>query len=339
MRRTSFRTRALLALAACFCGLAAVLSAFLISDTLRAYDYTSGWLAGQFVAVGRSVGPAVGLDLLAYSFGWRSIAIGALVGLVGPLIGIYLVHREMALIGETLAHTAFAGVAIGLLFGSVTGIETPFLVPALVVAIIGAFLVQYLADRSNSYGDVPIAIMLSGSFALGTIVISVGGGLTGINIEAVLFGNVSFVQATGGGLMVGLSAIVLGVVGTQYKQLLFITFDEQAARVAQFDVSLYNSLLVVLTALVVVGAMQILGVILVAAMLVVPVAAASQVARSFREAIYLSVLVGEISALAGIVIAFRAGWPAGGTIVLTSIVFYLAGVVLSNRGPGGISVR
>ncbi|MGM0604422.1 MAG: metal ABC transporter permease [Halobacteriota archaeon] len=338
MRDDTPRVRILKAGTVAVFGLVAVLSAFLVSDTLLAYGLTDGGVAGLYVAGGQLVADRTGINLLSFRFGWRMIAIGSLIGIVGPLIGMYIVHREMALIGETLAHTAFAGVAIGLLVSSATGIQTNYLVPALLVAVLGAFLVQYLADRASSYGDVPIAIMLSGSFALGTLVISYGGGLTGISIEGVLFGNVSVVHPTGGTMMLFLSAIVLAIVGTQYKQLLFITFDEQAARVAQLNVSLYNSLLVVLTALVVVGAMQILGVILVAAMLVVPVAAASQIATSFREAVYVSILVGEFSVIVGILGAHQAGLPAGGSIVMLAILCYLAAIVLSDRGVASISV-
>ena len=339
MRNSTRRLQALRSAAIATFGFVAILSAFLVSDTLLAYGLSNGGLVGVFLSLGGLIADATGFTLLSFRFGWRMLAIGGLIGIVGPLIGMYVVHREMAMIGETLAHTAFAGVAIGLLVTGTTGIETNYLVPALIVAILGAFLVEYLAARSSSYGDVPIAIMLSGSFALGTLVISYGGGLTGISIEGVLFGNVSVVPPSGGTMMLVLSAIVLGVVTTQYKQLLFITFDEQAARVAQLNVSAYNSLLIVLTALVVVGAMQILGVILVAAMLVVPVAAASQVATSFREALYLAVLIGEASIIIGLVVAHQAGLPAGGTIVMLGVACYVAAVVISDRDLASISVR
>ena len=329
MHRIQKRTRRLRAITIGACALVGVLATFLVSDIFVEYGLSDGFVAGLFVDAGRLMAPYTGLDLLTFRFGWRMLAIGGLIGIVGPLIGMYVVHREMALIGETLAHAAFAGVALGLLFTTLTGFQTNFLVPALIIAVIGAFLVQYLAEHSTSYGDVPIAIMLSGSFALGTLVISIGGGLTGVSIEGILFGNISVIHPSGGAIMLTLSAVVLVVVGTQYKQLLFITFDEQAAHVAQFNVSLYNLVMIVLTALVVVGAIQILGVILVAAMLVVPVAAASQVANSFREMMYLSIFIGEVSVLAGILVAHEAGLPAGGSIVILAISIYLGAVVLS----------
>lgn len=279
-------------------------------------------LAESLVAAGHAAGLLVGTDLLQFRFVWNSLATGVLIGVVAPLVGTYLVHREMALIGETLAHTAFAGVAFGLFFASETGWSAPVLLPALVAGVVGAFVVQWLTEHTDAYGDVPIAIMLTGSFAVGTIVISVGGGFSGLNVESFLFGNVGFVSADGAWLMGVLAAVVVTVVAAFHKQLLFITFDEQAARVAQFDVGLYNTLLVVLTAFVVVGAMQVLGIILVAALLVVPVAAAAQVARDFRESLALGVVFGECSVLAGLAVAFPLNSPPGGTIVVIAIGIY-----------------
>ncbi|SEH42679.1 zinc transport system permease protein [Halopenitus malekzadehii] len=329
--RSITRRRLLQAAIVGVAGTTVLLLAFMVSDGLASLGLPGGGLAAYLVLVGRALGAITGLELFSFRFVWYSLATGALIGIVGPVVGIFIVHREMALIGETLAHTAFAGVAGGLLIGSATGWSAPLLASALVAAVIGALAVEWLAEHAAAYGDVPIAIMLTGSFALGTIIISWGGGFSGLNIEAFLFGNISFVPVDGAWLMVVVSAVVLAAVGSRYKQLLYVTFDEQAARVARLNVSGYNRLLIVLTAMVVVGSMQVLGVILVAAMLVVPTAAASQVATSFREAMALAVLVGETSVISGLLIGYAYGIPAGGTIVLIAIAWYVLAVVLADH--------
>ncbi|PSQ54919.1 metal ABC transporter permease [Halobacteriales archaeon SW_8_68_21] len=291
-------------------------------------------LYAAFRSFGRGMDAAFGTNVFRHPIMWQSMAVGVLVGVVAPLVGSFLVHREMALIGETLAHTAFAGVAIGILVTASTGWNGSLLLVALVVGVLGALAVQWLTERTDAYGDVPIAIMLSGSFAVGTLIVSYGDGLTGVNVQGYLFGNLAVVTPEGARLMGALSLLVVAGVALTYKQLLFITFDEQAARVAQLNVTGYNTLLVVLTAVVVVGAMQVLGVILVAAMLVVPVAAASQVARSFRETVYLAVIFGQLSVAGGFAVSIGLGLPSGGSIVVTAIAVYLATVVGS-----GFSVR
>ena len=296
-------------------------------------------LYGHFRTLGVVMDFYLGTNVFQHPFMWQSMATGVLIGVVAPLVGSFLVHREMALIGETLAHTAFAGVAIGLLLSATTRWSGSLLLVALVVGIVGALGVQWLTERTNTYGDVPIAIMLSGSFAVGTLIISYGRGLTGINIEGYLFGSLAVVTVEGARMMGALSILVIAAVALTYKQLLFITFDEQAARVAQLNVTGYNTLLVVLTAVVVVGAMQVLGVILVAAMLVIPVAAASQLARSFRETMYLSVIFGQLSVIGGFAFSISQGLPSGGSIVVAAIVIYLASIAASGFSVKAISTH
>ncbi|WP_255166991.1 metal ABC transporter permease [Natrononativus amylolyticus] len=318
--------------------LAALMMAYLLVYWLREYPVAGAAFEG-LLAVGRTMDAVFGTNVFRHPFMWDSIATGVFIGIVGPLIGTFLVHREMALIGETLAHTAFAGVAVGLLLGTSTDWNAPLLLAALVVAILGAFAVQWLAERTSTYGDVPIAIMLTGSFAVGTLIISYGRGLTGVNIDSYLFGNIAFVPLEGARMMAVLSVVVVAVIALTYKQHLFITFDEQAARVARLNVTWYNTLLVVMTAIVVVGSMQVLGVILVAGMLVIPVAAATQIAHSFRETLYLSILFGELSVVGGFLFSVNQGLPAGGSIIVFAIAIYLLAVVLSGRSVTALSMH
>ncbi|ELZ15047.1 ABC-3 protein [Natrinema thermotolerans DSM 11552] len=323
-------------------GLTAVLAVAMVGllaiDALRSYPVVdviyeqariAGWWLDHYLET----------NVFYHPFMWRSIATGILIGVVAPLVGTYLVHREMALIGETLAHTAFAGVAVGLVVSSMTGWSGSLMLVALVVGILGALGVQWLAERTDTYGDVPIAIMLTGSFAVGTLIISYGRGMTGFNVEGYLFGNISVVTPSGARLMAVISVVVVLVTVATYKQLLFITFDEQAARVARLNVTWYNTLLIVMTAVVVVGAMQILGVILVAAMLVVPVATATQVAHSFRETLTLSILVGQVAVIGGFALSISQGLPTGGSIVVVAIACYLLAILASSRSTAAISTH
>ncbi|ADD07028.1 ABC-type transport system permease protein (probable substrate zinc) [Natrialba magadii ATCC 43099] len=355
----SLRRRAELTGIALVGAVAALLIGFLLIDWLRHYPLAGLHPSLESAYTVTGIGPAaellfeqvliagmwldyvIGSNLFQHAFVWRQIATGILVGIVAPLVGTYLVHRQMALIGETLAHTAFAGIAVGILFSGLTGWDGSLLLIALVVSVLGALGVQWLTEHTSTYGDVPIAIMLTGSFAVGTLLISWGRGFVAIavEIENFLFGSLGVVTAGGARLMAVLTVAVVAVVAVTYKQLLFITFDEQAARVAQLDVTRYNTLLVVMTAVVVVGAMQVLGVILVAGMLVIPVAAASQVAQSFRETLYLSILFGELSIVAGFAFAFSQGLPAGGSIIVAAIGIYLLAIVVSDRSTAAISMH
>ena len=266
--------------------------------------------------------------LVCSGFLQRGFTTGILIGLTAPLVGAYLVNRQMALIGEALAHTAFGGVAVGLFLGSVVEWANYPLLVALLVAALAALGMQYLATTTDAYGDVPIAIMLTGGFAFGIAVISYGVAF-GRTVESYLFGDILFVPFENVQLMTGLAVVVIGMVALTHKQLLFITFDREAARLARINVWLYDTVLIVLTALVVVAAMQILGAILVAGMLVIPVAAAMQVTDSFNHGLILSVVFGEAAVIGGILLSYYWSIATGAMIVLVAIALYLGAVVLN----------
>jgi zinc transport system permease protein len=334
-----------LALTAVFAVLALL---FVVVDWLRFGGGPAGAAAtgifDQYIAAGAVLDTVLGTRVFESPGTIRVVMTGVLIGIVGPLVGTFLVHRQMALIGETLAHTAFAGVAVGVVVAGLTGIagtRDQLVFIAFIVSAVAALGLQRLTEYTDSYGDVPIAIVLTGSFAVGTLLISMFRDrlAIGIDIEGFLFGQFAIVTVEGTRMVAVLTVVVVALVVVNYKQFLFITFDEQAARVARLNVRGYNSLLIVMTAVVVVGAMQILGVILVAGLLVIPAAAASQLGRNFRETLYLSVLFGQLSVLGGLFIALVGSLPGGGSIIVVAIGCYIAAVAVSDRSAGQLSIH
>ncbi|SNR65097.1 metal ABC transporter permease [Halorubrum vacuolatum] len=332
--------------------LTAVMVLFLLAEWLRGSIGGMSILYDQYLIVGQWLDFWFGTIVFSFGSTWRALAAGLLIGFVAPILGTFLIHQQMALIGETLAHTAFAGVAAGVVVVAFTGwagslvfvdlgSQGGLLFVALVVSALGALGLQWLSQHSDSYGDVPIAIVLSGSFAMGTLLISWSRDFApiSIDIEGFLFGSLAIVTTQGARLIALISVLVAVIVVVHFKQFVFITFDEEAARVAGLPVTRYTTLLVVMTAVVVVGAMQILGVILVAAMLVVPAAAASQIGVSFRETVVLAIIFGQISAFIGLVFSVVASLPPGGSIVMIAIGIYVLAIVVSNRSVPTISMH
>jgi zinc transport system permease protein len=270
-----------------------------------------------------------GLGLLEYRFMHRAILVGLCIGVMAPLIGTFLVHRQLALIGDALAHTAFAGVAVGLFLNAVIDLGVSPYLTAVVVAMLAALAIELISETTDAYNDVSMAIVLSTGFALGTTLISLNAGGLAVGINQYLFGNLATVSAENAAILLVLFAIIVGTVALTRNQLLYVTFDETAAAVSGLSVGWYNRIMVMLTALVVVGAMQIMGVILVAAMLVVPVAGATQVARSFTESLLVSIVLAELAVILGIGVAYYGEATAGGVIVLVAVTIYLGAVVLS----------
>ncbi|SFR61838.1 zinc transport system permease protein [Halogeometricum rufum] len=274
-------------------------------------------------------------EMLGYPFMQRAFVAGVCIAIVAPLVGSFLVHRQLAMIGDTLAHTAFAGVAVGIFLGNLLATDVSPYLTALVVAVLAALLIQILSEYTDVYNDVSMAVVLAGGFALGTVLISLTSGGIAVSINQYLFGSLSTLTRGDVELLVVLSALVVAAVLLSYRKLVYVTFDESAARIAGIDVRLLNRLLVVLTAMVVVGAMQMMGVILVAAMLVVPVAAATQLAGSFKQSVAYAVVAAQVAVLSGTTLSYAYGIAAGGTIVLVAIAVYLGAAVAGRLGVVG----
>jgi len=271
-----------------------------------------------------------GLEMLdpTYRFMHRAILMGLCIGVMAPLIGTFLVHRQLALIGDALAHTAFAGVAIGLFLNAVFDFGVSPYLTAVVVAVLAALLIELISEATDAYNDVSMAIVLSTGFALGSTLISINAGGLAVGVNQYLFGNLSTVSPSDSVILLALFVVIVATVAVTRNQLLYVTFDETAAAVSGISVDWYNRVMVMLTALVVVGAMQIMGVILVAAMLVVPVAGATQVSRSFTESIFVSVALAELAVLVGIGVAYYGGATGGPVIVLVAVAIYVVAVAV-----------
>jgi zinc transport system permease protein len=266
---------------------------------------------------------ATGVGMLGSPFLQRAYLAAVCVALIGPLVGAFLVHREMAMVGDTLAHAAFAGIAAGLFVNAVFATSIPPLLTALLVAAVAAVLVQTLVDYVGAYRDTSLAIVLTGSFAVGSVLVTATDGGIAVGIDAYLFGSLATVSRANAAVLLAMCGLVVAVVAVAYRPLLYVTFDTVGARAAGLDVARYNRLLAVLTAVVVVAAMQIMGVILVAAMLVVPVAAAS-VVDGFGRSVVAAVVAGQVATVTGVTLSYLYDVAAGGAIVLVAIAVYAA---------------
>lgn len=259
------------------------------------------------------------LGIFAYDFMQRAVLAGAVVAILAGLLGVFLVLRQMSLLGDGLAHLSFAGVAVGLAAGFY-----PVAV-ALVFAVAGAIAVHVLRERRVVQGDTAIGILLNAGLAVGIVVVSASRGF-GAAIDGILFGNILAIEDQDLRVVVAVGVALVVLLALFYKEFFAMTFSEEAARVTGLPVGLLNTLFMSLTAATIVVASRVVGVLLVSALLIVPAAAALQLARSFRVALLLSVTVSLASVLGGIVLSAANGWAPGGSIALVAVAFFVLAV-------------
>jgi zinc transport system permease protein len=255
--------------------------------------------------------------MLELEFMRLAFAAGAIVGLLAPVVGFFLVQRQLSLIGDGIGHVAFAGVAAGYLLG-ISPVWT-----ALVAAVVGAAGIEWLRARRRAAGDQALALVFYTGIAGGVVLVSAAGALNA-NLFTYLFGSILTVTRRDLLTIAALGFGALALVALLLRALLAVSIDEEGARVAGLPVPLLNGVVSMLAALTVGISMRIVGILLIAALMVLPVIAAQRVAWSLRSTIGLSVVAGLASVLAGLTISYYANLPPGGTIVLTATGFFLA---------------
>ncbi len=262
-------------------------------------------------------------QIFQYSFVIRGLLAGGMVAIIAPLIGIFLVLRRYSLIADTLAHVSLAGVAIGTLIGI-----SP-IISAIGVTLLSSLGIERLRSSKKVYGESALALFLSGSLALAVVILSIAHGFTA-SLFNYLFGSIVTVTETDIYLILGLAVLVIAVLVAFYKELVYISFDEEAARVSGIPTRFINAVLMLLSALTVALAIPIVGVLLIAALIVIPVVASLQLRMSFKKTIIAAEIISLISVLAGMIVSFYLNLAAGGTIVLIMLVIFLF-ILLAKR--------
>ena len=255
--------------------------------------------------------------MLELEFMRLALGAGAVVGVLAPAVGFFLVQRRQSLVGDGIGHVAFAGVAAGIL------LDVSPILTALVAAVLGGVAIEFLRSKGGTAGDQALALVFYTGIAAGVVLVSAAGALN-VDLFQYLFGSILTVTRTDLVVIAGLGAAGLATVGLLYRPLAGIVVDEEGARVAGVPIGMLNITVAALAAVTVALSMRVVGILLVAALMVLPVSAASRVAWSMRSAFLLSIAVGLVSVLAGLTISYYADLPPGGTIVLVAAGVFVA---------------
>ncbi|MET8407214.1 metal ABC transporter permease [Streptomyces sp. NPDC005195] len=257
------------------------------------------------------------MDFLNYDFMQRALLSAVLVGITAPAIGIYLVQRRQALLGDGIGHVAMTGIGLGFL------LSTNPVWMATAVSVLGAVLMELIRWYGRTRGDIALAMLFYGGMAGGVMLTSLAGGTTA-NLTSYLFGSLSTVSESDVTAICLLAGFVVLVTLGLRRQLFAVSQDEEFARVTGLPVRALNLLTAVTAAVTVTVAMRVVGLLLVSALMVVPVAAAQQLSRSFAATFAIAVAIGVSVTIGGTVTSFYQDVPPGATIVLLTIGGFIA---------------
>lgn len=263
-------------------------------------------------------------DWLSYDFARRALVAGVLVALMCAVLAFFVVLRRMTFVGAGISHAALGGVAIGL----VTGVSP--LITAMAFSIGVAWAIGWISERGRITEETSIGILFPTAMAFGIALISLSGTYRQ-DLMAYLFGSVLAVSRSDLRLLFAVSAGALALLALFFKELVYLSIDEDAARAARVPVRALRYLLLTVLAATIVASIKLVGVVLVSALLVIPAATGQLVARSMTGMLAISIVSALIAVVGGLWLSWISNLPSGAAIVLLASGLFTAAFVTRRR--------
>jgi len=258
------------------------------------------------------------LEILQVTFVQRALVAGIAIAVICSAVGIFLVLRRQSLFGDALSHMAFGGIAAGLIAN-----VYPLWV-AFAVSVLGALGVTKLRQSTKIPPDAAVAVLLSSGLALGVVLVSLDEGGLSVNLFSFLFGNILLVSNEDIVTILLITAGVLASIAVLYRKLLYISFDEEQARVSGLQVSRLSYLFIVIASITVIASIRLVGILLISSLIVIPSISAMMLGKGFKKTMLISISISVFSVVTGIIVSYAINAAPGGTIVLITIAVFLA---------------
>ena len=227
-------------------------------------------------------------------------------------MGMFIVLRKLSLIGDSLSHIALSGIAASTIFNG-----NP-IIGSLIASSLAAIIIDRLRSSLKEYADLSIAIIMALGVGISGILMSASN--VNFDLFSFMYGSIATVTKEDITIIMITAIIVLLFINLFFKELVYITFDEESAKLSNIPVKMINIIFMILVAASITMTLRIVGVLLVSSLIAIPVATSLRVAKSFRQSIFYSILFGEISILSGVILSFYMDVAPGAIIVIVSIL-------------------
>ncbi len=262
-------------------------------------------------------------DIFSYGFMIKALVVGSLIALVSPCIGVVVVLKRLSMIGDSLSHVSLAGVVAGLILGINPVMGAVFL------TVIAAFSIEGIRRAFPRYSEISIAVIMSTGIGLAGVLSGFVKNTASFN--SFLFGSIVAISDFELYMIVILCLLVLLVFIFLYKELFYITFDEESARLAGIPVKTINLIFIMITAITVSVSSRVVGTLIISSLLVLPVACAMQISKSYKATVIISIIFALLFTLTGLFISFYLDFKPGGTIILVSVISLIGLILFKNR--------
>lgn len=267
--------------------------------------------------------------ILQYEFLQNAFLTGIIIGIIAPLLGVFIVVRRLSLIADALSHVTLAGIAASLFLEKKLALASGLnpLYMGMVFSVTGSLFIEKLRAVYKHYQELAIPIILSSGIGIGVIFISLADGFN-TDLFSYLFGSVSAVSRMDLWTILIISILVIVLIALLYKELFLLSFDEEHAKASGIAAKSVHFIFIIMVALVIAASMRIVGILLVSSLMTLPVAASIRIAKGFKQTIFFSVLFGEISVLGGLIISYYLDLAPGGTIVMLAVLILVITILM-----------
>jgi zinc transport system permease protein len=262
------------------------------------------------------------LEIFDYDFMQRAFVVGIALSILTALLGSFIVLKRYAMLPDALSHIALLGVGIGLVTHS-----SPIYMP-IVVAVVAGVAIEYLRYKKKLYSDAILSIFLSGALAMAVVLINLSDGFNA-SLFSYLFGSITAVSDQEMMLTLIFTAFALSILIGSYRQMLFVTLDEETAQASGIKVFWLNIILVVLSAVTVALAMRIVGILLIGALMVLPISTALLYKENFFKTLLMAIIFSFTSVISGLFISFYLGISSGAAVVLVALLFFILSLFIN----------
>ncbi|MGI6053882.1 MAG: metal ABC transporter permease [Clostridium sp.] len=260
--------------------------------------------------------PEIVREMLSYPFIVRALLGGVCVSLCASLLGVSLVLKRYSMLGDGLSHVSFGALSVALAAG-----WTPLPV-SIPVVVLAAFFLLRITENGKVKSDAAIAMISASALAIGIIVTSLTTGMT-TDVSSYMFGSILAMSREDVGFAALLSLVVMALYVFFYNKVFAVTFDESFARATGVNVSLYNVLIAVLTAVTIVLGMRMMGAMLISSLIIFPSLTAMRVFKSFRGVVIASGILSVVCFFLGMILSYVYSTPAGASVVVVNLTAFL----------------
>lgn len=260
-------------------------------------------------------------SLFEYEFIIKAFEVGIIVSLCSALLGVSLVLKRYSMIGDGLSHVSFGAISIAVAFGlAPLAVSVP-------VVVVAAFLLLHMRENGKMNGDAAIAAMSASALAIGVTVTSLTTGMT-TDVSTYMFGSILAMTDSDVILSILLSIMVLILFIFCYHKIFAVTFDESFSKATGVNVSLYNTLVAILTAVTIVLGMRMMGAMLISSLIIFPALSSMRIFKSFLGVVLSSGVTAVVCFCIGMVVSYRFSTPVGASIVIINLcVFFICCII------------